>query len=99
MERCTAVVRIPDASGQRRSEITEAGNEKMADVKSVLRMVGMVLLAVFVLSVTIPLVFKAVGLTFAILGFLVWLAMQLIYIVVVIAIAYLLLVGIRALLR
>jgi hypothetical protein len=83
----------------KRSEITEAGNEKMADVKSVLRMVGMVLLAVFVLSVTIPLVFKAVGLTFAILGFLVWLAMQLIYIVVVIAIAYLLLVGIRALLR
>ena len=99
MERCAAVVRIPEASDQRRSEITEAGNEKMADVKSVLRMVGMVLLAVFVLSVTIPLVFKAVGLTFAILGFLVWLAMQLIYIVVVIAIAYLLLVGIRALLR
>jgi hypothetical protein len=62
-------------------------------------MVGMILLAIFVLSVTIPLVFKAVGVTFAVLGFLVWLAMQLIYLVVVIAIAYLLLVGIRALLR
>jgi hypothetical protein len=71
----------------------------MADVKSALRMVGMILLAVFVLSVTIPLVFKAVGLTFAIIGFLVWLAMQLIYVAVVIAILYLLLVGIRALLR
>jgi hypothetical protein len=74
-------------------------SDKMSDVKSALRMVGMILLAIFVLSVTIPLVFKAVGITFAILGFLVWLAMQLIYLAVVIAVAYLLLVGIRALLR
>lgn len=71
----------------------------MSDAKSALRIVGVILLAVFVLSVGIPLVFKAAGLTLALLGFLIWFAMKLIYVAVIIAICYLLLVGIRAMLR
>jgi hypothetical protein len=49
--------------------------------------------------VGIPIVFKAVGLTLGILGFLVWLAVGLIKLAVAVAVGYLILVGIRALLR
>jgi len=71
----------------------------MHDVKNVLRVVGMILLGLFVLAVGIPIVFKAVGITLGILGFLVWLAVGLIKLAVALAVGYLILVGIRALLR
>ena len=71
----------------------------MSDAKNVLRVIGMILLGLFVLGVGIPIVFKAVGLTLGILGFLVWFAVALIKLAVAVAVGYLILVGIRALLR
>lgn len=71
----------------------------MSDAKDVLRVAGMVLLGVFVVAVGIPLVLTAAGITLGILGFLFHLAVILIKVAVVIAIGYLILVGIRAVLR
>jgi hypothetical protein len=70
----------------------------MKDARDVLRIVGMILLGVFVFAVGIPLVLKVAGLTFGIITFLVGLAVLLIKVAVVLAIGYLILVGIRALL-
>jgi len=71
----------------------------MSDAKDVFRVLGMVLLGVFVLAVGIPLVFKAAGITLGIIGLLIWLAIMLIKVAVVLAVGYLIIVGIRALLR
>lgn len=71
----------------------------MSDAKNVFRVVGMILLGVFVLAVGIPVVLTAAGVTLGILHFLFGLAVFLIKVAVVIAIGYLILVGIRALLR
>lgn len=71
----------------------------MSDVKDVFRVVGMILLGLFVLSVGIPLVLKAAGITLGIIGLLIGVAIFLIKAAVVIAIIYLIVVGIRALLR
>ena len=75
----------------------------MKDAKNVLRILGMLLLGVFVFFVVIPfvltLVFNAVGITISIIGGLISLAVLLIKVAVVLAIGYLILVGIRALLR
>jgi hypothetical protein len=71
----------------------------MKETKDVLRIVGIVLLALFVLVVGIPLVFAAAGITLTILGTILGLAILLIKIAVVIAIVYLILVGVRAVLR
>jgi len=71
----------------------------MSDAKDVFRVVGMVLLGVFVLAVGIPVVLTAAGVTLGILHLLFGLAVFLIKVAVVIAIGYLILVGIRALLR
>ena len=71
----------------------------MKETKDVLRIVGVVLLALFVLVVGIPLVFAAAGITLTILGTILGLAILLIKIAVVIAIVYLILVGVRAVLR
>jgi hypothetical protein len=75
----------------------------MKDTRDVLRIVGMVLLGLFVFIVAVPfvltLVFKAVGVTLTLIGFLISLAVLLIKVAVVLAIGYLILVGIRALLR
>ena len=75
----------------------------MKDAKNVLRIVGMVLLGVFVFVVVGPfvlaLVFNLVGITFGIIGSFISLAVLLIKVAVVLAIGYLILVGIRALLR
>ncbi len=68
----------------------------MKDAKNVLRVVGIILLGLFVLVVVMPLVFKLVGVT---LGILIGLAILLIKVAVTLAIGYLILVGIRALLR
>ena len=71
----------------------------MKDAKDVLRVVGMILLAMFVFVVAVPFVLKLVGLGLTIVGVLIGLAVLLIKLAVVLAIGYLILVGIRALLR
>jgi hypothetical protein len=71
----------------------------MKEAQDVLRVVGVILLGLFVLVVGVPLVLTAAGITLGILGFLLWLAVALIKLAVVVAIGYLILVGIRALLR
>jgi hypothetical protein len=72
------------------------GELTMKDARNVLRVIGMILLGVFVFAVVLPLVLKVVGIT---LGIIIWLAVSLIKVAVTLAIAYLVLVGIRALLR
>ena len=71
----------------------------MKEAKDVLRIVGVVLLALFVLAVGVPLVFAAAGVALGILGFLVGLAVLLIKVAIAVAIVYLIVVGIRAVLR
>lgn len=71
----------------------------MSDAKDVIRIAGMVLLGVFVVAVGIPLVLTAAGVTLGIIGFLFHLAVMLIKVAVVLAIGYLILVGVRAMLR
>jgi len=71
----------------------------MKEARDVLRIVGMILLGLFVFMVGVPLVFKVAGITLGIIGVLVGLAILLIKVAVVLAIFYLVLVGIRALLR
>lgn len=68
----------------------------MSDAKDVFRVVGMVLLGIFVLAVGIPVVMTAAGVA---IGVLFGVAVFLIKVAVVVAIGYLILVGIRALLR
>lgn len=68
----------------------------MKNGKDVLRIVGMILLGVFVFFVVLPLALKLVGIT---LGIIIGLAILLIKVAVTLAIGYLILVGIRALLR
>ena len=68
----------------------------MKDTKNVLRIIGMILLGVFVFAVVLPLALKVVGIT---LGIIITLAVLLIKVAVTLAIGYLILVGIRALLR
>ena len=75
----------------------------MKDAKNALRVVGMILLGVFVFVVVAPLVLKVlfgvIGIATGIITILIGLAVLLIKVAVVLAIGYLLLVGIRALLR
>jgi hypothetical protein len=71
----------------------------MKDAKNVLRIVGMILLGLFVFIVAVPVVFKVAGITLGIISLLIGLAVLLIKVAVVLAIGYLILVGIRALLR
>jgi len=71
----------------------------MKEATDVLKVVGIVLLALFVLAVGVPLVLTAAGVALGILGFLVGLAVVLIKVAVVVAIIYLIVVGIRAVLK
>ena len=71
----------------------------MKDAKNVLKVVGMILLGLFVFMVGVPLIFQLAGITLGIIGALISLAVLLIKVAVVLAIGYLILVGIRALLR
>jgi hypothetical protein len=71
----------------------------MKKAKDMVRVVGIVLLCLFVMVVGVPLLLAAAGITLSIFGFITALAVGLIKLAVVIAIAYLVLVGIRALLR
>ena len=71
----------------------------MKNAKDMMRVVGIVLLCLFVLVVGVPLLLAAAGITLSIFGFITGLAIGLIKLAVVLAIAYLVLVGIRAMLR
>ena len=71
----------------------------MKETKDVLRIVGMALLVLFVLAVGVPLVLAAAGVALGILGFLIGLAVILIKVAIAVAIIYLIVVGIRAVLR
>jgi hypothetical protein len=71
----------------------------MKNANNVMRGVGIVLLCLFVLVIGVPLLLAAAGITLSIFGFITVLAIGLIKLAVVLAIAYLVLVGIRALLR
>ena len=68
----------------------------MKDAKNALRIAGMLLLGVFVFVVVVPFVLSAVGF---VISSLIALAVLAIKVAVVVAIGYLVLVGIRALLR
>jgi hypothetical protein len=71
----------------------------MSDAKNVLRVVGMILLGIFVFAVGVPIVLAAAGVTLGILKLLLGLAILLIKVAVVLAFGYLFLVLIRAMLR
>jgi hypothetical protein len=73
------------------------GELTMKDARNnFVRIMLMILLGLFVFFVVLPLALKVVGIT---LGFIIGLAVLLIKVAVTLAIAYLVLVGIRALLR
>ena len=71
----------------------------MKDATDVIRIVGMILLAIFVVAVGIPIVLTAAGITLGIIKILFGIAVMVIKLAVVVAVGYLILVGIRALLR
>ena len=71
----------------------------MSEGSNFLRILGMILLGFFVLAVGIPIVLAAAGITLGIIKILFGIAVMLIKLAVIIAIAYLILVGIRAVLR
>ena len=77
------------------------GDGTMKDAKNFLRTAGMILLGVFVVAVAAPIALKAsfgvFGLALGIVGVLISFAVMLIKVAVVLAIGYLVLVGIRAL--
>jgi len=68
----------------------------MKEMKDMFRIIGIILLGVFVLAVGVPLVFAAAGI---VLGGIIHITVSLIKIAVVLAVAYLILVGVRAVLK
>ena len=68
----------------------------MRDSKEMLRIVGIILFGLFVLVVGVPLVLMAAGI---VVSTVIGLAVLLIKVAVTLAIVYLILVGVRALLR
>jgi hypothetical protein len=71
----------------------------MKEAQVTLKVVGMILLGLFALVVGIPLVLVAAGITLGIIGKLIALAILLIKTAVVLAVVYLVVVGVRALLK
>ena len=71
----------------------------MKDATDALRIVGMILLGIFVFAVGIPIVLTAAGITLGILKILFGIAVLVIKLSVILAVAYLILVGVRAVLR
>lgn len=71
----------------------------MKDARKAVRVVGIILLCLFVLVVGGGLVLAAAGVTLGILHIIIILAVGLIKLAVVLAVVYLALVGIRAILR
>jgi hypothetical protein len=71
----------------------------MKEATDVLRVVGIILLGIFVFAVGIPIVLTAAGITLGILKILFGIAVLVIKLAVIMAIGYLILVGVRAVLR
>ena len=71
----------------------------MKDLKNMFRVVGILLLGLFVLVVAVPLVLTAAGFVLAGISAVVSLAVLLIKVAVTLAIVYLILVGVRAILK
>jgi len=71
----------------------------MKEAKDLFRIIGIILLGIFVLAVGVPLVLTAAGVTLGIVGLIFGLAVGLIKLAVFVAIIYLILVGVGALLR
>ena len=86
-----------EAQKRRKNERVQRG--KMKEAGDIFRIVGIVLLVIFVLAVGIPLVLALAGVALGVIGMLVGLAIALIKIAIVVAIIYLIIVGIRAVLR
>lgn len=86
---------------ERRGEIGGDLGEvkKMKEAKDILRVVGIILLGMFVLVVGIPLVLTAAGIVLSGIGAIIGIAVMLIKLGVVVAVGYLILVGVRAVLR
>ncbi len=68
----------------------------MRETKDILRVVAMVLLGLFALTVVLPLLLSAVGI---VVGTVTFVAIKLIKLAVVLAVIYLILAGVRALLK
>ena len=71
----------------------------MKNAKNAVRVVGIVALCLFVVVVGVPLLLAAAGITLSIVGTITAIAVGLIKLAVVLAVVYLALVGVRALLR
>jgi hypothetical protein len=71
----------------------------MKEAKDILRIIGIILLGLFALVVGVPLVLTAAGVTLGLVGFLFHLAVAVIRLAVIVAIVYLILVALRAVLR
>ncbi|PYS80347.1 MAG: hypothetical protein DMF67_20705 [Acidobacteria bacterium] len=75
----------------------------MKDAKEMMRIIGIILLGLFVLVVGVPLVLAAAGIivvtAVGVIGAIVSLAVLLIKVAVTLAVIYLVLVGVRALLK
>jgi hypothetical protein len=71
----------------------------MREATNILKIIGLVFLTVFVVVVGGRLLMAAIGITLGIAGLIFTLAVFLIKLAVVIAIGYLILVGVRAVLR
>lgn len=71
----------------------------MRETNDLLRIAGIILLGLFILVVGVPLVMAAAGITVGIVGMVFGLAVGLIKLAIVVAVIYLVLVGIRAMLR
>ncbi|MGA9997522.1 MAG: hypothetical protein WBP93_19055 [Pyrinomonadaceae bacterium] len=71
----------------------------MKEAKDVLRVVGIILLGLFALVVGVPLVLSAAGIALGLIGALFGIAVFLIKLAVVVAVVYLVLVGVRSVLR
>jgi len=89
---------LAEQKGKGRSE-EYFGTKQMKEASDIFRLVGIILLVIFVLAVGVPLVLAAAGVALGIIGMLVGLAIALIKIAIVVAIIYLIIVGIRAVLR
>lgn len=71
----------------------------MKETNNFVRIAGFILLGLFILIVGVPLVMAAAGITLGIVGMVFGLAVGLIKLAIVVAVLYLVLVGIRAMLR
>lgn len=71
----------------------------MKEATDILRIIGIILLAIFVFAVGVPIVLTAAGITLGIIKILFAIAVLVIKLAVVVAVGYLILVGIRAILR